>query len=277
MTQNLTDFKPFFERRGDDIARALGNTNANANLSVSLIKTSDTASVLNVKCGPLTGVLKLFSNTPDGAVAYRRERDASLIIKDKNLMPPFLQFSNSDSFVLTKRIDAGPVSAVLSSQPLDEISLKIGVWIAEFENTVPSTPAATNWADYLGKIDGIAEFSSYAALYDTLKSFPITGFYLARNDNALSNYLIDAKGRIQGVDFESSMMKPVGWDICMAAYALMNHQSEAVDVVVSNLTEGYLSVTGRPFDCHETFTALIRTLLPIILETHAQKKGFTIS
>jgi len=274
LIKNLADFQPLFERRGDDIARALGNTNATASLTVDLIKSSDTASVFNVTCGTLGGVLKLFAQTSDGAVAYTHERDASLIIKDSQLMPPFLQFSDSDSFVMTRLVDAEPVSAALSSQPLEGIAHKIGAWIARFENEVPSTPATTNWAEYLGKIDGITAFSTFSTLHDALKAIPIESFVLARNDNALTNYLVDAEGQIWGVDFESSVMKPAGWDLCMAAFALVNNQTENVNTVVSNLSKGYLTVAAPSNFVEETLETILRSLMPIILEMYAAIKGF---
>ncbi len=267
MSRPLSEFQQFFEQFCYDFVYALGAEPTVEKLDASILKSGRFATTFLLSAADLKGVLKAFDDTPDGHAAFRRERDVQLLLKGKNLAPPFLQFSDTGRFVLSRYVEGNTARELPKGLSLEDFARKAGLWIATFESAMPKEVASTDWAAYLENYPDLQESEVFQDLSGILGQFGISTMVLARNDNALENFLIDVQGNVLGVDFDNSMMKPAGWDLCMAAYALVDLKTENVDRVLPELVAGYRSHPETLVPADVDLGTLIRTMIPLALDS----------
>ena len=118
--------------------------------------------------------------------------------------------------------------------------------------TMPQSKYETDWHAYIKKygiLDGIEIDKDQ---YSTLKMSKISYRHPAKNDAALKNFIVRPDHSLIGFDFESSVVKPAGWDLLNSARVLSGRYPDLTPAIITELVEGWIDDDSR-----ENFNRLV--------------------
>lgn len=211
--------------------------------------------------------IKLFRPGMVARQAYQREQTA-LAVFSGDLVPQILLADPDTGFLITEFIQGRMLADSVTEQNQPQMAEFLGNWLGRLANLAPRLEYDGNWAGYLDRYESGFDKAVLADHAAFLSGQRIGQLVLARNDNALSNFVIAPNRRLYGVDFEFSRMKPEGWDLMTAARAFLDMFPQDFDVITSSLLRGYrLTVMENGID--EVFENVIRVLVTANLLSNA--------
>jgi len=226
----------------DAIALTVSNGVLGAEVSLSLLKESESRRCVRVDTGGHSGFLKLFAqrNHAD-RLRYVRERDALTLLKGKAQVVRHLAHYDKRSLILTRWQPGRSLSDVITKGNCVNIARSLGQFLASYEAVAPAQPAAGNWYTYLCGIQNGLGFGPIHQAQDVLKDIPLCGLSLAQNDSALSNIIVTPEGNLKFCDFESAVFKPRGWSYLNLYLTLAQRLPERAQDIMCAMAEGYSS------------------------------------
>lgn len=228
-------------RHGVQIARAVaGAPVISGEVGVAVLKRSDTAVTMRVTAGGKERIAKVFlPNAVGSRDGFNRERICLTAINGEGLAPRPVAALSDAGCIVTEAIDGRPLSQVISAKNLQNYARQIGMWLRLFTTAMPSETADGTWWDYLEKVDGgtlAQKLEPHRAIFAVA---PLKRVGVARNDGHLSNFLVTDKVELVGIDFANAQVKPVGWDLMLAARSLARMFPGQTRNFVPDLMDGW--------------------------------------
>ncbi|MCA8867395.1 MAG: phosphotransferase [Rhodobacteraceae bacterium] len=211
--------------------------------------------------------IKLFRPGIVARQAYQREQTA-LAVFSGDLVPQILLADPETGFLITDFIQGRTLADSVTGQNLPQMAEFLGNWLGRLANLAPRLDHDGDWAGYLDRYESGFDKAVLADHAPFLSGQRIGQLVLARNDNALSNFVIAPDRRLYGVDFEFSRMKPEGWDLITAARAFLDMYPQEFDVIIASMLRGY-HLTVMENGIGEAFENVIRVLVTANLLSNA--------
>jgi len=253
------DPQKVLSRLADAIAAALRPERTEKSLEAVALKSADHAKTLRLSVGDKEGIVKLFSDSLEGRLAFSREHRALAGLQRLDV-PKLLLVSERDRAILTRFIPGAPFERDLDVNNLLQRSEFLGQWFGRMAGIAPRKPAKGSWADYLANYETGFDHELLAAQGSLLKSAEPAHMALAHNDNALGNFILGDDKRLYAIDFEQAMMKPEGWDLFTAARAFFQRFPDDLQSISSSLLRGF-RLTNANSSLPENFDQIMNVLV----------------
>ena len=256
---NLDRAKENLTYAGDAIAHVMDPNHAAETLLVAELKSSEISTSLHMTLGGQSAFAKVFAENEKAEAAFDRERHALEGLSGLNI-PKLLLVAKKQRLLVTSFVPGKPLSETLNRTNLPRTAEFVGQWLGTMSNIVPSHASDDTWADYLAKLDGALNQDILGLENRKFGDVAIGRTLLARNDNALGNFIIGTDKKLYAVDFEACRMKPEGWDLITAARAFAGRFPAEIPAITSALFRGY-KLTARNTGLVETFDGLMNILV----------------
>lgn len=242
----IFEFQKEMQQLGAIISRTMAPDHDQSKLRVEVIKQTAISASCILRLGPQKAFAKVFNKNSEAArLAFAREHKALAVFGGKKMCPTLLMVAEPECLVMSEYVEGLPITHKLELGNLATRAERIGQWIGNMVNTAPKIEKNGDWADYLQNYNtsfhrGILETASAY-----LGSVTYSSMTLAKNDNALSNFIFGADKRVYGLDFEHSMFKPAGWDLAMATQAFFVKFPEDMQLISAAILKGYQLVIEK--------------------------------
>jgi len=145
-----------------------------------------------------------------------------------------------------------------------DISREVGAWIAKYTKVISRNDKFVEtgaehrmtWRDYLVQYGGTIKKVAMESDGDFTASLALETRVVAKDDPHFGNYIRSRRGKLFGIDYEMSSLRPYGWDIMVSARALLRTYPGPGMEHIDALVDGW----GQGTDCldKETFRKLVR-------------------
>lgn len=212
-----------------------------------------------------TVFLKYFSKTAvESETAYITERNALKLLGRVGLAPKLTAFSDDDQILIRQYVEGETLRDVVTAETVVCHSRAVGAWLKKCAQRAPSRPGSGNWFEYLTGYPDLRKSSAIGTSQQFLETFEINNFVLSQNTALLRDFVMSAQGPMS-VKFARTRMKPAGWDLLLAARALVQLFPEQTDAITKALSDGYSSGTRATSDRYLTLIRLF--VLGMVFET----------
>lgn len=253
------------QRFGMAMAKKIHPDRDQYDLHVKVLGKSHCALSMTLTVNEKTMFLKHFvKNSVDGEVAYTSERNALKFLGSAGLAPKLAAFSNDDQILVRHYVEGETLRDIVTPETVVDHSRAVGAWLKKCANRAPSKPASGNWYEYLRGYPDLRKSQAIGASQQFLESFEINNFILSQNTTLLRDFVVSAQGTAS-VKFARARMKPAGWDLLLAARALVQLFPEQTDAISKGLADGYCSGTIAASDRYLTLIRLF--VLGMVFET----------
>lgn len=221
-----------------------------AEAGVEVLSRRDGRMVLQLAAGGQAWVVKAFDPAAaESALAHQRERSVLRALAGTGLSPRLHAYSRAELWLLTDRIDGAPLVTWLDGRRRAQAARLLGRWLAAFAGQLEAQgrDEPADWDSYLAA-SGVAA--------PGFADFPISRRVIARNDAALGNFIVEAEGRLVGLDYEAAALKPLGWDVLLAARRLWRRFPAEGPALADALVEGW--GVGTDTLTQDDFARLVR-------------------
>lgn len=234
------------ERHGGAIASVVNRGRlTSGHAEVSVLKTSSCSVVMRVEINGKDGVAKVFGGR-NGRASYERELLCLMALEEAELAPRLIKSIPQALCLVMKPVEGEPLRSALNPRNLSSYSRELGLWYRHFRETMPEERAGGNWWSYLKKVDGGGLVDALSDQRDFLRDLPLYRKSIARNDAHFSNFHITPQARLVGFDFEAAQVKPVGWDILLAARSLARMFPGQIENFLPALMDGWNQGNPNP-------------------------------
>lgn len=212
-------------------------------MRVRLLSINEKSLVLRIWMSGETCIVKAFDpEYPKAAQAFEREVGVYQTLADTGLIPGIRAANRAEGVMVVEYVEGRSLTAALHDGDPNALAQLWGQWLAEFTRGMPTRSAETTWFDYLQNYDLPALQTMMVAQQDSLKAAPIHALGIAQNDAFPDNFIVTPGGTFCGLDFEAASLKPVGWDLLLAARILGLRFPDRIADVTHHLLDGW----GRP-------------------------------
>lgn len=156
-----------------------------------------------------------------------------------DLVPKPVAINEERGFVACMFHDLPPLSDVLTDENLARHCQSLGQWLRQISDQMGLQRASGDWGSYLGRYPELTEDAMVSDTVLTGPGLPIRWVSVAKNDGALSNFLLREDGGLCGVDFADAVLKPVGWDLLMVARPLVRRFPDRAQDIAQALVTGW--------------------------------------
>lgn len=227
-----------------DGARPFG-PQASSRLRIKVLARSSDAIVARISLEGKSCVLKAFN--PDLLESrWRTEREVQVlkVVRTRGLAPDVLAYSMVHSCVVMEFVEGTVMSDYLTADNLAHAAHRLGTWFRVFNSHMPVKPKPTDWNAYLRKYENLLTPDEMDRHGPFFASLPIEQLAVAKNDAFLQNFMRSSSGRLIGLDFESAMVKPVGWDLLVTGRVLAQRFPDRIVDIARALVGGWGSSVG---------------------------------
>ncbi len=207
------------------LAQSLTSGAGAARLHFDLIKAARRSVSVRLLIDNKGFFLKLFDG-PHAERHYEAERNLLLMLRDEEVVPTLLAFSDTHHFVITEWNSDPFENHHLDAWGSAGLGDRLGDWLARYDAAAPFEPGEGTWADYVLETPMARFLNKIPGAYDCFASVPICGMGLSYNDAALHNFLVEAGDELLRADFERAAFRPRGWDYISAQHAVMQRFPE---------------------------------------------------
>lgn len=256
---DIDEATEILNRLGDIIAHSIKPDYNGKKLSVTPLKSSNSAWVFCVSIDDTKALVKIFADTDDAQSAFDRERFA--LEGFHEIQIPRLKFtSEPDRVLVMDFIEGATLNEIISDTELMRVSEHMGQWFGHMANAAPRQGSSGNWQGYFEEYDSGLNLEVLNQQKEILSAVEITHLALAHNDTVLSNFIIGSDTRLYGVDFENSRFKPEGWDLVMATRVLFMRFPDDLPMISVAMLRGYL-MTVKNTTLPDNFDHLINAVI----------------
>lgn len=255
----------WLEVYGKDLQQAMAETGLDQNeFDMGILKNTRDKIVMKAEAAGGKRLIKIFNHSVDSGL-HRSYREASILVelKDTGLVPAIKYIENGGKWIMMDWVDGETLQSCINNENVIELSFKVGSWIARYTDAMDAHNEVSNcnWADYYLQNYKIPPTMVSPKLFEPLRSLRISKRTISKEDPHLGNFVVDERGRIIGIDFELSTLKPYGWDILASAKALIDSFPHKRSDIIQSLLEGW----GRGTDCisKDAFRGLVLAFLDI--------------
>ncbi|MAM63325.1 MAG: hypothetical protein CMH11_17730 [Maritimibacter sp.] len=244
----------FVARVGPALFDAFAHADAAPSLDVSFLKHSAHSVVFRAEMDGGDVVVKVFGEGEKASDRYQRELGAMEAARASGLVPRLRGHEPRTRAVIRDFVPGRPLNESVTSRTLAATCTRLGRWYGAFSRIRRVDGTSGNWGEYL---DGVAALDGCGAISDVslfLRDFDFPCVSLAKNDAALSNFILSPDRGLLGIDFECARFKPLGWDILLTARALSRNWPGRTDEVCDILCREFCRSGIGHFDRFRVLT-----------------------
>jgi hypothetical protein len=205
-----------------------------------VLKQNETGVVIRLTVGETSFIVKAFDpSLPDSDWRLDREVNVLLALKGLSLVPTLIAYQETQKYLVMQDIKGQTLTEFLTPENLAHVSFRLGTWFRIMSERTPSQDKATNWSTYLGKYPDWITPEDMDKLGLFLSDIPITTFTINKNDAFMDNFLRTEDGYLIGIDFESTTLKPTGWDLLVTARTLGRKFPDRTAEIAAHLVGGW--------------------------------------
>jgi hypothetical protein len=206
---------------------------------VPLRETRDTR-VMAFRAGARALVAKAFApHRPQAAERFEREGAMLMRLAGSGLAPRLLGVNGEECVLLIEEVRGTRLDRHLTDRNAPEIAGRLGRWYGGFAQRQDRHPAGADWLSYLARYPGVIDDTLSPETRRFLGTLPPPLRSIARNDAHLSNFVVTPSGTLLGLDFEAALIKPLGWDLLLAARDLARRAPAATPEIIERLAAGW--------------------------------------
>lgn len=259
--EDVMDLEHWLDEYGQAVVDAMyPDENAPEHFQVSpLVRRSDRL-VIKVASDDRAALVKAFEIAGKTHVQRTdREMLVLLALRDTALIPEIRSYNQSQNWVLTEWIEGTVLEHVITAENAAHYATEMGRWFADYTRVMETHGGtrASNWYDYLQSYPALTSHVDFAEHRDMLSDLAIKTRLIAKNDAFFGNFMVAEDGRLVGIDFEKSQLKPYGWDIMVTARILVRR----FPLMFHEVTEAIVTGWGQGTDCMDKATFLELTRL----------------
>ena len=160
--------------------------------------------------------------------------------------------------MLTEWVNGKILEHQLKAENACDFAKQLGAWFAGYTEAMDQHGGTkpSDWFSYLQAYPRRATRMDFSEHQSKLEGMSIQRRLIAKNDAFFGNFLITEEGRLVGIDFEKSQLKPYGWDVLVTARVLVRKFPDLLFPVTEAIVDGWNQGT----DCisKEDFLELTR-------------------
>ncbi|MEM0988241.1 MAG: aminoglycoside phosphotransferase family protein [Pseudomonadota bacterium] len=200
---------------------------------------------LKTDAGRLVGILSagkaamVVKHYGDDDTGFRREVQALGNLASSGVVPK-VYFADIDRrLVMMQRVPGKTLGKTLNPSNVLAQCRALGAAIRAANDTSVRLHTTDTWAEYLGRVPRTANSLVLEGQHGLLQQLAIRHLTLAGNDGGLDNVIVRPDGRAVLIDFHRARMKPLGWDVFMAATTLARVFPGHCSRIADGLADGY--------------------------------------
>lgn len=237
------DARAWLDTYGDEIENAMyPDGDAPEEFMVRPLARRHDRMVLKIVTNDRIATLKAFDR--EGRMARARtdrELALQLALKDTDLIPRIQAYSQESNWVLTDWVDGKLLEHELKEANACDYAQQLGTWFAGYTEVMEQHGGSkpTDWFSYLQAYTNNAARLDFSEYQSQLEKLRIQTRLIAKNDAFFGNFLVADDGRLVGIDFEKSQLKPYGWDILVTARILVRKFPDLLFPVTEAIVDGW--------------------------------------
>jgi Ser/Thr protein kinase RdoA (MazF antagonist) len=259
MTKAFTP-QDWIRRNGPAVARTVfPDGRFPCDIDVAVVARRAGRMVLRVEADGEAVAVKAFDPAdPVARAAFGRERAALRALTGSGLAPAVRAEGRREPFVILDWIEGKPLVRAFDPRDAAARAGALGHWLAACAGRMAphGRDADLDWQRYLACYPDLKDDSTLAGARGFLEALPIRRLAIAHNDAVPGNFLVHPDGSLTGIDFEAAALKPLGWDVLLAARMLARRFPGAGRRLCDALVDGW----GQGTEClpEDAFRRLVQ-------------------